>query len=77
MFIKRVVKETLSLKFVEALGFEMDLHSIGVIEDTDDIKDSKETGKKTQASFTKDKEKYSFYMEILSNYLNILMNELL
>ena len=49
--------------------------SIGVTEDIDDPKYSKETGKKTQASSNKVKEKDSFDMESLTKYLKLLMNK--
>lgn len=48
VFVKRYEKETLVLKFVKALVVENDLRSIGVILDSNDCKDSKDVGKKTQ-----------------------------
>lgn len=47
---KRDAKNTLALNFVEAPDVEKYLHYIGFIEGIDDLKDSKETGKKIQAS---------------------------
>ena len=62
VFVKRVVKETLGLNIVEAISMEKDLRSIRFIDDQEDSKDSKDIGKKSQASFTKNKEKDPFEM---------------
>lgn len=46
-FVKWDKKETLDLSFVEAFVVEKDLHSIRVIIDSNDSKDSKDAGMKT------------------------------
>lgn len=51
------------------------MHSIGVIEDINNPKGSKEVVKNNQASSSIAKEKYSFYMEILTKSLKLLTNE--
>lgn len=45
----------MALNFLEDLVVEKDLHSIGVIEDTNGPKESKEDGKKKQAYSSKAK----------------------
>jgi len=51
--MKRAVKETFAQNFEEAIVVEKDLHAIGVIVDDESSKDSKETGKRSEASSNK------------------------
>jgi len=74
-FVKGVAKETLALKFVEAIVVDKYFHVIGVIIDGDESKDSKETRKKSQPYSSKDKEKDCVDIESLTRSLKALTNE--
>ena len=54
---------------------EKELCSIGAIDDHEDSKESKDIGKKYQASSIESKEKDSYDMESLAKYLKFLTNE--
>lgn len=71
----RELQRRLTLNFSKAIVVEKELCSIGVIEDHDDSKDTKDAGKKNQDSSNKYKEKDSFNIENLSKYLKSLTNE--
>jgi len=75
MFVKRDVKETLALNFAKDLSIEKELLSIGVITNDDDSKESKEYGKKNQASSSRTKERDYFDMESLTKSLKFLTNK--
>lgn len=70
--MKHVAEETLDLNFAEEIVVEKDLRSIGVIVDQEGSKDSKDIGKNSQASSTKTKQKYYFYMESLIKIIEIV-----
>lgn len=55
MFVKRAPKEALDLNFVEVIIVKKYLHYIGVVDDHEDYKDSKDTINKSQASSAKNK----------------------
>ena len=74
-FVKRATKDTLALNVVEEISVENDLRPIGVIVDQDDSKESKDTGKKSQAPSTKTREKYPFYMDNFTKSLKFLTIE--
>lgn len=54
-FFRRVAKETLELNFAEVITIEKYMHAIGVITDDYELKDCKETSRKSQLYSSKDK----------------------
>lgn len=76
-FVKRDANKTLALIFAEAIFVEIYFHTIGVVNDDDEPKDSNETRRKYQASSGKAKEKDSSYIEILFRTVRELTNEIL
>lgn len=64
-FIRRVAKETLALNFAEEIIVEKDLRVIGVITNDDESKDY-ETGRKSQPSSSKAKERESLTITLKS-----------
>jgi len=61
-FMKRTAKGTLAKNYEEAVAFEKDLCTIGVIMDNESSKDSKDMGKISQASLSKAKDMSIKYM---------------
>lgn len=74
--MKRIVKETLAENYQEAIVVEKDLCVIGVIIDDEPSKESKYTGKRSQASIRKAKEKEFSDLKILRHTIKSISNEL-
>lgn len=74
-FLSTLKKYTSALNFAEEIIIEKELRSIGVIVDQEDLKDPKDTSKKSQASSAKAKEIYHFDMDNLTMSLKFLTNK--
>lgn len=74
-FVKRTARQTLTDNYEEAIAIK-DLHAIRVITDDESTKDSKDTGKRPQASMSKAKEKKPNDIESLTHLMKSLTNEM-
>lgn len=70
------MKPTLTENYEDVISLEKDLHAIGVIKDDEPSKDLKDTGKRSQASDKKAKEKELGNLEILTRLIKSVTTEM-